>query len=83
MIGNTRLYSAVHALATMSASAKERMEVALKNLSVISEYEHDINPELWTRIQTLTQTAQASNNEENFRKNAEEVISIWLETNRK
>lgn len=80
MIGNTRLYAATLALATMDSSAKDRMEVAIKNLSVIRESEHDIDHKRWKRIQAVIANSHTSSNETIFKKQAEEIISIWLET---
>lgn len=83
MIGNTRLHAAILALATMDSSAEDRMEVAIKNLSVIRESEHDIDHQQWDRIQAVIANSHTSSNETMFKKQAEEIISIWLETIKK
>ena len=80
MVGNTRLYEAVRTRATMDSSPKESLVASIKHLSVIREHEHDMNHERWERIQTVIANSHAPNSETLFKNQAEEIISIWLET---
>jgi len=60
MIGNTRLYMAVFALSTSNFKVKQRVVIALRNLSVINKNEFQNDPDLWDRIQILLKKASIS-----------------------
>ena len=50
MIGNTRLFQAVHALSTMEGDVRSRVVVAMREISVLGEHEF-ADRTLWKRIE--------------------------------
>lgn len=80
MTGNTRLYEAVRALATMDRSAKERMDIAIMNLKNINKMEHSINDQTWKKIENLLKKLVNSDLADEYEKNSAEILGIWLET---
>lgn len=58
MIGNTRLFDAVNALASGPRDARNRVVIAMQILSVLQERDFQSTPELWGRICKLRKATQ-------------------------